>query len=81
MKHEKFLSDEDRMITIQQVAAWIQVNASTIYRWMDEGQFPMPYYFGDPGTKGVTIRFRKGDVDEWIATRPRKKETNRRSED
>lgn len=47
------------------VLALLGVSKATLWRWRREGVFPHPIQLG-PNTVG----WRRGDVDEWLASRP-----------
>lgn len=46
------------LVTIEELAARLQVSSRTLRRWRDEG---MPHY-----TRGATLRFRVSEVEEWM---------------
>ena len=50
---------DDTILTIDQVAAYLQVSAQTIYKWAQEGEIPAAKI-------GKEWRFRKRILDEWI---------------
>lgn len=70
---KKFPSDEERLLTVTQVARWLGVAESTIYRWVKDGRFPVPICLGDPGNPHAAMRYRKGEIDEWLNARPKAK--------
>ncbi|MCK5215157.1 MAG: helix-turn-helix domain-containing protein [Candidatus Omnitrophica bacterium] len=47
------------LLTVEQVADYIQISKWTIYRWIKEKNMPV-YKMG-----GVS-RFKKSEIDEWI---------------
>ena len=50
---------EDHLMTVQQVADWLQMDPATVQRMIREGILP--------GAKiGRTYRFRKTDLAEWF---------------
>ena len=55
----------DRLLTPKQLSEQLQVNLSTIYKWV--------HYKYVPHVKmGDLIRFREGKICEWIEKRSRK---------
>lgn len=46
-------------LTVDDVAAHLQVSRDTVYRWVDKRG--MPVY-----RVGRTLRFRMADVDRWV---------------
>jgi len=51
------------LISPKELASELQVPISTVYRWNSERTGPTPYRIGKH------IRFRRDDVDAWIATK------------
>ena len=47
------------------VLALVRISKATLWRWRKAGEFPPPIQLG-PNTVG----WRRGDVDEWLASRP-----------
>lgn len=53
--------EPDEIMTLEEVAKYLKMKPSTIYKWAQEGQIP--------GTKlGKEWRFRRKILDEWIDT-------------
>jgi excisionase family DNA binding protein len=50
-------------IGIEQLAEELGVPVRTIYQWRSKGSGPRGATFGRP------VRFRRSDVEKWIATR------------
>ncbi len=50
----------DRLLTTQQLAEYLAVPVATLYSWRHAGE-------GPPGFRvGKHVRYRWGDVDEWV---------------
>ena len=50
---------EDALMDIRQVAAFLQINESTVYSWAQKGRLP--------GIKmGRIWRFRREDIETWL---------------
>lgn len=50
----------DSVMTVKEVADYLRVNQRTVYRLAVDGRIP--------GFKvGANWRFKRGDIDEWIA--------------
>lgn len=50
----------DRLLTTQQLAAYLDVPVATLYAWRYTGD-------GPPGFRvGKHLRYRSSDVDQWI---------------
>jgi excisionase family DNA binding protein len=51
-----------RLLTVDQVAQWLQVKPGTIYQWVHEGYIPVVKL-------GSLVRFSPGSVTQWIQKR------------
>ncbi|KAB7772877.1 AlpA family transcriptional regulator [Xanthomonas sp. LMG 12462] len=57
------MSDQlDEILTIDEVAAYLKASKRTVYRLAANGQLPA-------FKLGGTWRFRRGELDKWIANR------------
>lgn len=57
------MEQQDRLLTVPELADYLVVSAATIYQWRYLGK-------GPPGFRiGRHVRFRRSDVDEWIEGR------------
>ena len=61
----------DSLLTVDQIAAYLQVKPSTIYQWTHEGYIPHVKL-------GNLVRFRVSQVDRWLEKREVTGKTNRR---
>lgn len=61
----------DRLLTVEQLADWLQVKPRTIYQWVHEGYIPVVKL-------GSLVRFRQGSVSAWIDSREERGRTSRR---
>ena len=58
-----FITDQsDEILTIDEVAAYLKAGKRTVYRLAASGEFPA-------FKLGGTWRFRRGELDQWIASR------------
>lgn len=57
------MSDNKQWIGIKDLAAELDIPVTTIYQWRSRGLAPRGARFGR------TVRFRRADVDAWIAER------------
>ena len=63
----------ERLLTVTDVAAWLQVKPRTIYQWVHEGYIPM--------TKlGALVRFDQATLNAWLRKRELSGRTQRRLE-
>lgn len=57
------MESPDRLLTVENVAGYLEVPVATIYAWRYRRQ-------GPPGFRvGRHLRFRKSDVERWIEDR------------
>lgn len=57
----------NRILRRRDVEALCGIARSTIYAWMDTGQFPRPVSLG-----GKAVGWREGDVAAWLESRTQK---------
>lgn len=67
----KFPTVDERLMTLEQVANWLYVSPSTIYRWEQDEMMPRRICLGDPNDPKAARRFLKKELDEWLMSRPR----------
>lgn len=53
----------EKLMTINEVAEFLNVKASTFHKWMEKGIIQCPYYRLN---NKKTYRFRKSDVDKLL---------------
>jgi excisionase family DNA binding protein len=57
------MKDSEQLLTVTQLATFLQVPHTTLYGWRYKGE-------GPPGLKvGRYVRYRKRDVERWLDTR------------
>lgn len=52
--------ESERLLTVEQLAGWLQVRPRTICQWVHEEYIPVVKL-------GSLVRFRRGSVEEWLA--------------
>jgi prophage regulatory protein len=52
---------EDRLLKVSELAKFLGVAPSTIYRWLDTGKLPQPYEIGD-----AAVRWRMSEINQWL---------------
>ena len=57
-----------RLLNVKQVCYILGVARATLYRWVDNGNFPEPKKLSK--TRSGRIAWSEGDVQAWIAARP-----------
>ncbi len=50
---------KDRLMTVQEVAEYLQCSLSTVRRWVARGK--VPHY-----RMGKLVRFRRAELDRWL---------------
>ncbi len=58
---------DEQLERLPQVAARLQLSTTTIWRMRRAGCFPAPV---STGVSGKAVRWRRSDVDAWLAARP-----------
>ena len=53
--------EEERLLTVQDVANYLQLKNTTIYHWIKDGKIPAIKI-------GGVWRFRPDDIEEWIGS-------------
>ena len=56
----------DRLLRRQQVEEIAGIKRSSIYRLMDDGEFPRPVKVGP-----AAVRWKASDITAWLDSRPR----------
>lgn len=52
----------ERLLTVDELAGWLQVKPRTVYQWVHEGYIPVVKL-------GTLVRFNQASVMEWIRKR------------
>lgn len=52
----------NRLLTVDEVAAWLQVKPRTIYQWVHEGYIPVIKL-------GALVRFDQSNISAWLKKR------------
>ena len=60
------MTSHSRLLRIKEVALWIGVSQSAIYKWSAEGRFPAPIKLGGDDQKRVAARWLEEDIQQWI---------------
>ena len=58
-------SYQDVWLTAREVAAYVRLAPKTLYNMRLRGEGPLAHKFG--GGKAGVLRYRKSDVDAWLA--------------
>ncbi len=68
------MTDADRLLTAEELAAFLDVPIKTLYMWRYRGEGPVGFRVGRH------IRYRWSDVEQWIGARVRAAEVQRKSD-
>ena len=60
------MTSRSRFLRIKEVAQWLGVSQSAIYKWSAEGRFPAPIKLGGDDQKRVAARWLEEDIQRWI---------------
>jgi prophage regulatory protein len=63
-------SPSKKMLRVSDIADWLNVSKSTVYKWVKEGNFPEPIILGE-GDRSAASRWPLEDVQAWLDSRPR----------
>ena len=50
----------------KEVAQWLHVSESAIYKWVKENRFPKPIKLGDPDSKRSSSRWSRKEIEKWL---------------
>tara|TARA_R100000426_G_C4810466_1_gene106248 strand:- start:197 stop:418 length:222 start_codon:yes stop_codon:yes gene_type:complete len=67
-------SKREQYLTVKDLTDWLKVSKSTIYRWVQESNFPKPIVLGAADKKNGVARWVESDVVLWLESRPNKEE-------
>lgn len=68
------MNDNDRLLTAEDLAAFLDVPIKTLYAWRYRGEGPVGFRVGKH------VRYRRTDVEQWIGDRVRVAELRRNSD-
>jgi|AntAceMinimDraft_13_1070369.scaffolds.fasta_scaffold05961_4 prophage regulatory protein len=60
------MTSHSKLLRIKEVAQWLGVSQSAIYKWSAEGRFPAPIKLGGEDRKRVAARWMEEDIQKWI---------------
>ena len=65
------MKSRSKLLRIGEVSEWLNISRSTIYKWVNDGEFPEPVVLGQDDGKRSATRWREEEVQEGLETRPR----------
>jgi len=55
-----------KLITVREVAEYLDVTTAAVYKWVKEGSMPRPIRLGGPRSM---LRWRPQDIEAWLGER------------
>ena len=68
------MTDSDRLLTVEDLATFLDIPIKTLYAWRYRGEGPVGFRVGKH------VRYRWTDVEQWIRDRVRVAEARRNSD-
>ena len=65
------MTSRSKLLKVGEVSEWLNVSRSTIYKWVNEGEFPEPVVLGQDDGKRSASRWKEAEVVDWLESRPR----------
>tara|TARA_R100001460_G_C3511610_1_gene171531 strand:- start:191 stop:400 length:210 start_codon:yes stop_codon:yes gene_type:complete len=65
------MKSRSKLLKVGEVSEWLNVSRSTIYKWVNEGEFPEPVVLGQDDGKRSASRWKEDEVVDWLESRPR----------
>lgn len=72
--HNLAMTDNDRLLTVEDLATFLDVPMKTLYAWRYRGEGPVGFRVGKH------VRYRWTDVEQWIRDRVRVAEVRMKSD-
>ena len=58
-----------KMMKAKDVAEWLGVSESAIYKWVGDGDFPKPYNLGNADAERAASRWDRKEIELWLENR------------
>ena len=58
-----------KMMKVREVAAWLGVSESAVYKWVGDGDFPKPYKLGNADAQRSASRWDRDEIEAWLEKR------------
>ena len=58
-----------KMMKAKDVAEWLGVSESAIYKWVGDGHFPKPYKLGNADVQRAASRWDPKEIEAWLENR------------
>lgn len=63
------MKSRSNFLKAKDIADWLDVSESAIYKWVSEGNFPKPYKLGNGDARRSASRWNKQDIEDWLEGR------------
>ena len=63
------MTSHSKMMQAKDVAEWLGVSESAIYKWVSEGEFPRPYKLGNGDARRSASRWDRDEIQKWLEER------------
>lgn len=63
------MTSHSKMMKVKDVAEWLGVSESAIYKWVGEGEFPKPYKLGNGDARRSASRWDRDEIKKWLEER------------
>jgi Predicted transcriptional regulator len=63
------MMSHSKMLKAKEVAEWLGVSESAIYKWVGEDNFPKPYKLGNADARRAASRWDAEEIEEWLENR------------
>ena len=63
------MTSHSKMMKAKDVAEWLGVSESAIYKWVGEGEFPKPYKLGNGDARRSASRWDRAEIKKWLEER------------
>lgn len=63
------MTSHSKMMKAKDIAEWLGVSESAIYKWVSDGEFPRPYKLGNGDERRSASRWDRDEIKQWLEER------------
>ena len=63
------MTSHSKMMKAKDIAEWLGVSESAIYKWVSDGEFPRPYKLGNGDARRSARRWDRDEIKQWLEER------------
>ena len=63
------MTSHSKMMKAKDIAEWLGVSESAIYKWVSDGEFPRPYKLGNGYARRSASRWDRDEIKQWLEER------------